>query len=327
MSVDTMRQRFYRVTAELLDSDPRVAVVLAEIGVGYLADVGAFDRHPDRVINVGIREGLMIGAAAGMALEGLRPIAHSYAPFLVERTFEQVKLDFAHQGVGGILVSVGASYDWAEGGRTHHSPSDVAVIGTVPGWTVHVPGHPDEVESVLRAAVAADDAIYIRLSEAINAEPHVDGCGGITVVREGRSGGPTILAVGPMLQPVLNAIDGAIDDATDGAIGDPADGAAHYDATLLYTATVRPLDAEGLRAHVTGTDVVLVEPYLEGTSAAEVTAALSDRPIRLRSIGVPNVELRRFGTRQDHDRAYGLDAAGLRGRLVTQLVGTVAGSG
>lgn len=317
MSVDTMRQRFYRVTAELLDSDPRVAVVLAEIGVGYLADVGAFDRHPDRVINVGIREGLMVGAAAGMALEGMRPIAHSYAPFLVERTFEQVKLDFAHQGVGGILVSVGASYDWAEGGRTHHSPSDVAVIGTVPGWTVHVPGHPDEVESVLRAAVATDDAVYIRLSDAVNAEPHVDGCAAITMLREGRSGGPTILAVGPMLQPVLDAL--ASDDATDGA--------ADSDATVLYTATVRPLDGEGLRAHVTGTDVVLVEPYLEGTSAAEVTAALSDRAIRLRSIGVPNVELRRFGTRQDHDRAYELDAAGLRRRLVAQLVGTVAGSG
>jgi transketolase len=319
MSPESMRQRFYRVTAELVDADPRVAVVLAEIGVGYLADVGAFDRHPDRVINVGIREGLMVGAAAGMAIEGMRPIAHSYAPFLVERTFEQVKLDFAHQGVGGILVSVGASYDWAEGGRTHHSPSDVAVIGTVPGWTVHVPGHPDEVESMLRAAVASDDAVYIRLSEAINAEAHLDGCGAITVVREGKSGGPTILAVGPMLQPVLDAIDGTTDGATDGA--------ADNDPTVLYTATVRPLDAARLRAQVTGTDVVLVEPYLEGTSAAEVTAALVDRPIRLRSIGVPNVELRRFGSRQDHDRAYALDAAGLRRRLVAQPAGTLAGSG
>ena len=316
MNPESMRQRFYRVTCELVDSNPRVAVVLAEIGVGYLADVGAFDRHPDRVINVGIREGLMVGAAAGMAIEGMRPIAHSYAPFLVERTFEQVKLDFAHQGVGGILVSVGASYDWAEGGRTHHSPSDVAVISTVPGWTVHVPGHPDEVESVLRAAVEGDDAVYIRLSDAVNDEPHLDGCGAITVVREGRPGGPTILAVGPMLQPVLDAL----------ATPDPTDGAADSDATVLYTATVRPLDAAGLRAHLTSTDLTLVEPYLAGTSAAEVTAALSDRAIRLRCIGVPNVELRRFGTREDHDRAYGLDAAGLRRTLLAQLAGTVAGS-
>lgn len=99
-----------------------------------------------------------------------------------------------------------------------------------------------------------------------------------------------------MLQPVLSATE-------------------DLDATILYTATPRPLDADRLRELVTGTDVVLVEPYLEGTSAAAVTAALVDRPIRLLSIGVPMVELRRYGTRQDHDRAYRLDAAGLRPRL------------
>ena len=297
---ETMRQRFYRVTAELLDSDPRLAIVLADIGVGYLEPLGVFDRHPRRAINVGIREALMVSAAAGMALEGLRPIAHSYAPFLIERSFEQVKLDFGHQGVGGILVSVGASYDWAEGGRTHHSPGDVALISSLPEWTIHVPGHADELEAVLRAAVADDGAVYIRLSDAYNETPVLDGCAGIAVVRSGGpSGGSratTILTVGPMLQPVLTATEG-------------------LDATILYTATPRPLDPVRLRELVTGTDVVLVEPYLEGTSAAAVSAALVDRPIRLLSIGVPPVELRRYGTRQDHDRSYGLDAAGLRKRL------------
>lgn len=291
-----MRQRFYRVATELLDSDPRVAIVLADIGVSYLEQLGAFERHPRRVINVGIREALMVSTAAGMALEGLRPIAHSYAPFLIERSFEQVKLDFGHQGTGGILVSVGASYDWTEGGRTHHSPGDVALVGTLPEWTIHVPGHADEVEQLLRQAVLNDGPVYMRLSDAVNRDPRPEGCGQIDLVRQGGSGAPTILAIGPMLQPVLDASD-------------------DLDATILYTATPRPLDAEGLRAAVTGSDVVLVEPYLEGTSAAAVTAALSDRPIRLLSIGVPSVELRRYGTRQDHDRAHGLDAAGIRTRL------------
>ncbi|HSH22129.1 MAG TPA: hypothetical protein VK992_05925, partial [Candidatus Caenarcaniphilales bacterium] len=142
-AAETMRQRFYRVTAELLDADPRLVVVLADIGVDALGATGARDRHPGRVVNVGIREALMASVAGGMALEGLRPIIHSYAPFLIERSFEQLKLDLGHQAVGAILVSVGASYDWAEGGRTHHSPGDVALIGTLPGWTVHVPGHAD----------------------------------------------------------------------------------------------------------------------------------------------------------------------------------------
>ncbi|MEO8625703.1 MAG: transketolase [Candidatus Limnocylindrales bacterium] len=296
-----MRQRFYRVTAGLLDSDPRVAVVLAEIGVGYLTEYGVFARHPRRAINVGIREALMISAAAGMALEGMRPIAHSYTPFLIERTFEQIKLDFSHQDVGGILVSIGASHDWTEGGRTHQAPEDVALMSALPDWTIHVPGHPDEVEHLLRAAAATDGAVYIRLSDAHNDAPNLASTdSSVAVMRRGSPGAPTILAVGPIFQPVV--------DAT-----------ADVDVTVLYTNTPRPLDARTLRGAISGSDVVLIEPYLEGTSAGAVTASLSDRPIRLLCIGVPVGELRRYGTPADHDRHYGLDAAGLRARLTAQL--------
>ena len=72
-----------------------------------------------------------------------------------------------------------------------------------------------------------------------------------------------------------------------------------------------------------GTDVVLVEPYLAGTSAAEVAAALADRPHRLLSLGVANVELRRYGSGADHRAAHGLDAAGIR-RSFTGLLSPVA---
>ena len=201
---ETMRQRFYRVAAQLLDEDPRVCVLLADIGVSQLRAFGIFDRHPQRAINVGIREALMVSAAAGMALEGMRPIAHSYTPFLIERAYEQIKLDFVHQGVGGILVSIGASYDAAEEGRTHQAPEDVALMTALPGWTIHVPGHPDEVEHLLCAAATRDDAVYIRLTESVNADAHL---AGVTVIRHGSPGAPTILAVGPMLRPTLEAHD------------------------------------------------------------------------------------------------------------------------
>ena len=78
---------------------------------------------------------------------------------------------------------------------------------------------------------------------------------------------------------------------------------------------MRPFDARGLRALVRGGNVALVEPYLAGTSAGEVAAALADRPHRLVSLGVANVELRRYGTGADHRAAHGLDAAGIRRSL------------
>ena len=149
--METMRERFCRIASDLLDTDPRLAVVLADISADAFGP--AQRRHPDRVINLGIREQLVISVAGGLALSGMRPIAHTFASFLVERPCEQIKLDLVHQGVGAVLASAGASYDIASGGRTHQSPGDVALLDTLPGLTVHVPGHPDEAERLLRASV------------------------------------------------------------------------------------------------------------------------------------------------------------------------------
>ncbi len=62
-------------------------------------------------------------------------------------------------------------------------------------------------------------------------------------------------------------------------------------------------------------EVVIVEPYQEGTSAVEVSLALEHMPHRLLSIGVPKAEERRYGTADQHDAANGLDAAGIRARI------------
>ena len=121
-----MRQAFGATVTDLLEQDPRVAVVLAEISTSYFAR--AIAAHPDRVVNVGIMEQTMVGVAAGFAMEGFHPIAHSLSPFMAERPYEQLKLDFGYQGLGGTFVGVGGSYDYASSGGTHHSPADAGVM-------------------------------------------------------------------------------------------------------------------------------------------------------------------------------------------------------
>ena len=83
----------------------------------------------------------------------------------------------------------------------------------------------------------------------------------------------------------------------------------------LYAATVRPFDTGTLLATLGRPDVILVEPYHEGTSAHVVSSALAHLPHRLLSLGVPRRELRRYGTPEEHDAAHGLDAHGLRERM------------
>jgi transketolase len=86
------------------------------------------------------------------------------------------------------------------------------------------------------------------------------------------------------------------------------------DVTVAYTNTPRPFDTAGLRA-VAGDAVVLVEPYLAGTSSRVVADALADRPHRLLALGVGREDLHRYGTAADHDRWHGLDPAGLRNSI------------
>jgi transketolase len=282
--VTSMRERFYQLAREALDADERVAVVTAQIGTDSIGD------HP-RHFDVGIREQLMIGVAAGLALEGYRPVAHSYTPFLVERPWEFLKLDLGHNDLGAVLVSTGASYDAARSGRTHQAPEDVALVTALPGWKIHVPGHPDELESHFRQSLSGDDRVYIRMSDEQN-HARVDG-GGFALLRRGSPGAPVVVAVGPTLAPALEAVTGR-------------------DVTVAYVGTVRPFPRDAVRdALAEGTDVVLIEPYQAGTSAAEISAALVDRAHRLLALGVPNAEFRRYGTPSEHRSAHGLDAAGI----------------
>jgi transketolase len=274
-------------------ADPRVAVVLAEISTDLFEP--AFRHDPRRAVNVGIMEQAMVGVAAGFALEGFVPVVHTIAPFLAERALEQVKVDFGYQGLEGLFVTTGGSYDYSASGMTHHSPGDVAVLATVPGMEIVVPGAAAEAFELVRRKYANGRPTYLRTSAAENASARELAPGGLTLVRRGAD--LTVVVVGPMLDRTLDALDG-------------------IDATVLYATTVVPLDAATLAAEAAPSpDVVVVEPFAEGTLAVEITSALSHRPVRLLSIGVPRIVLRRYGTREEHDRAHGLDARGVRARI------------
>ncbi|WP_405219183.1 transketolase family protein [Agrococcus sp. Ld7] len=285
------RARFGQVVTELLDQRDDLALVYAEISGQYFED--ASRAHPRRVINVGIREQLLVSTGAGLALNGIRPIVHTFAPFLLERAFEQIKLDFAHQGMGGVLVSTGGSFDMSALGRTHQGPADVALAATVPAMVIHAPATAAEAEAVIRAAVTDTGLHYVRLSEQADAHELPD-FARMHVLRQGR-GPVTIVALGPVRDAAVAA-------------------AAELDATVLAATTVRPLDVAALRRHA-GPQVAVVEPWLEGTSLGAVAELLDDAPRRYLAIGTARRELRHYGTPAEHAAAHGLTAAGILRRI------------
>jgi len=135
-----MRRQLVKTITDILERDSRVVLLLGDIGVFGFRE--AFKKFPTRVYNIGILEQASVGLAAGLATEGMIPIFHTIAPFIAERALEQLKVDFGYQGLGGSFISVGASYDYASLGCTHHCPGDVQVLKTIPGMRIMVPGHP-----------------------------------------------------------------------------------------------------------------------------------------------------------------------------------------
>ena len=97
-----MRRCFGKVINEIAKKDDKVVLIVGDIGYGIFDEFRK--EHPNKFFNMGICEQSLIGIAAGMALEGLKPWVYTITPFLIERPFEQIKLDIDQQNVNVCLV-------------------------------------------------------------------------------------------------------------------------------------------------------------------------------------------------------------------------------
>ncbi len=109
-----MRRKFGKIINELANKDKNIYLLVGDIGYGIFDDFRK--NHPNRFINMGICEQSLIGVASGMALEGLKPWVYTITPFLIERPFEQIKLDIDQQKANVKLVGFA---DYPNLGPTH----------------------------------------------------------------------------------------------------------------------------------------------------------------------------------------------------------------
>lgn len=161
-----MRKAFVHVVAELFAEDPGLFLMLGDIGVyGFR---GILERYPERAMNFGIMEQTMISAAAGLADQGFVPIIHTIAPFVIERAYEQIKVDLAYNQKSANIVSVGGSYDYSALGPTHHCPADVNLLLNIPDSKIFLPGSVEEFSQLFKENYRKPGINYFRLSESYN---------------------------------------------------------------------------------------------------------------------------------------------------------------
>lgn len=109
-----MRRTFGKVISQLAKKDKKIILIVGDIGYGIFDEFRK--EHPKRFFNLGICEQSIIGIASGAALQGLKPWVYTITPFLIERPFEQIKLDIDQQKANVKLVGFA---DYPSLGPTH----------------------------------------------------------------------------------------------------------------------------------------------------------------------------------------------------------------
>lgn len=179
-----MRREFAKLCLETVKNDSKSVVMVGDISHFLLRETEQV--APNRFYNIGICEQSMVGMASGMAIEGMRPIIHTIAPFLVERAFEQIKNDIGYQNTEVTIVTVGGTYDYSDLGCTHHCYGDIAMMRLIPNMQVFEPSTPQEFRTLFEKTWGNGLPKYFRLSKEqhsqdFEVEPEV-----MKVVRESK---------------------------------------------------------------------------------------------------------------------------------------------
>ena len=153
-----MRRSFGKIITELADRDEKIYVIVGDIGYRVFDEFR--QKHPDRFINIGVCEQSMIGVSAGMALEGLNPWVYTITPFLIERPFEQVKLDIDEQNVNVKLVGYS---DYPTLGPTHTELNGKKLMQLFKNITSYFPKNGDETQKVTYQAYEKKGPAFISL--------------------------------------------------------------------------------------------------------------------------------------------------------------------
>jgi 1-deoxy-D-xylulose-5-phosphate synthase len=301
---------FGKTVSELLRRDPRVVAITAAMADGTgLAT--ALNEYPDRVFDVGIAEQHAVTFAAGLATQGIRPIAAIYSTFL-QRGYDQLIHDVCIQNLP-VTFALDRAGIAGDDGKTHQGAFDFSYMACIPNLIVSAPKDEEELRHLLYTATKVPGPMSVRYPRGagvgvpLTDEFHEIPIGSWERLREGSD--VALLAVGYMVAPALRA----------------AARLSEYDvqATVVNCRFVKPLDRLMLREVAGHTNYIITaeENVLAGGFGSQVRAALEEDGFdesRLECIGMPD-EFVEHGSQSILRSKYGLTADALVERVLAHL--------
>ncbi|MBX6754599.1 MAG: 1-deoxy-D-xylulose-5-phosphate synthase [Thermorudis peleae] len=221
---------FGETLTQLAYHDPRIVAITAAMpdGTGLLPFAKA---HPERFFDVGIAEQHAVTFAAGLATQGMRPVAAIYSTFL-QRAYDQVIHDVCIQRLP-VVFALDRAGLVGEDGRTHHGVFDFAYLRCLPNMVVMAPKDEDELRHMLKTAIdyeAGPIALRYPRGSGVGVpllgDPHPLPIGRGELLREGRD--VTLLAIGSTVLPAERAADILAEEG--------------IEATVINARFVKPLD-------------------------------------------------------------------------------------
>lgn len=301
-----MRGAFFKTLTALADADPRINLVVGDLGFGVVEPFAK--RFPDRFLNVGVAEQNMTGVAVGMALCGKVVFTYSIANFPTLRCLEQIRNDACYHNANVKVVAVGGGLAYGALGMTHHATEDLAIMRSLPGMAVVAPGDPREAEAATRAIASHPGPCYLRLGRAgepvVHPGPIDFTLGQALTVREGRD--LTLISTGGMLETAVKVADDLAKD--------------RLQARLLSMHTVKPLD-EGavLRAATETRAVFTLEEHSVlgglGSAVAEILAESGELPRPFKRLALPSAFAAHVGSQEFLRKQYGLSAESIAAEI------------
>jgi len=311
-----MRNAFAAEITALAAADQRVVLLSGGIGNRLFDEYKV--RAPGRFFNCGVAEANMISMAAGMAASGLRPVAYTITPFVTTRCLEQIRVDVCYHHVPVIIVGTGSGLSYASLGATHHSCEDISFLRVLPHMTVVCPGDPVEVRQAIRAALAQDEPVYIRIGKkgepVVHKQPPDFVIGKGIVVRSGKD--VCLLSTGNTLGLAIRAAERL--------------GKEGVSAQVVSLHTVKPLDDALLGDSFARFQVMVTieEHSLLGGLGSSIAEWVVDRPTpkaRLLRIGTADRFIHEAGNQEFARTYYGLTAERIAERTLQSLNRRVPG--
>ena len=161
-----MRNIFVKKFIEEAEKNKEIYFLTGDLGYNSFEIIK--EKFPDRFINVGCAENNMIGIASGLALSGKKVFVYSIVPFLVFRSFEQIRNYICHNNLDIKLLGGGGGFSYGNQGISHNTYEDLSIMRTLPNMKVYSPGTKNELIKTSDFLFQDNAPAYIRLGKIPN---------------------------------------------------------------------------------------------------------------------------------------------------------------